>query len=184
MEASPDLAVGDLNRMFGEWLRWYNCEKQHRALAGKGPPASQYLDNPNRVYRPLETAVDWDRWIALLDSRKVTKYNTISFKSKTLAIPRGYAGLRVEVRFLNGMLEVYYKDLLLCTHVMDPAELADMGTSKTRRVSKAGTIGYKGKYYTVSYKLAGKLVTVREANAGTLLLVYLDGVLVKEIPLD
>ena len=179
---NPDLTVGDLNQMFQEWLHWYNIEKPHRKLPGKCPPAPVYFDTPGRVFRPLETAVDWGRWTARLETRKVTKYNTISFKGKGLAIPPGHAGLRVEVRFLDGMLEVYYKDVLLATHVVDPAELADLGPSKTRRVSNAGTIGYKGTHYTVSYKLAGKIVTVREANAGTLLLVYLDGVLVKEIP--
>jgi hypothetical protein len=42
---------------------------------------------------------------------------------------------------------------------------------------------YKGKYYTIDYKMSGKTVEVQEINAGKNLLVYLNGVLLKTIDL-
>ena len=42
---------------------------------------------------------------------------------------------------------------------------------------------YKGKSYTIDYKLAGKTVEVQEINEGKNLLVYLNDVLLKTIDL-
>jgi len=44
-------------------------------------------------------------------------------------------------------------------------------------------IMYKGKPYSIDYKLAGKTVEVQEINDGKNLLVYLNGVLLKTLDL-
>lgn len=50
---------------------------------------------------------------------------------------------------------------------------------KTRKITHNGTIKYKGKLYTIDYKLSGKTVEVQEINDGKNFLVYLNNVLLK-----
>ncbi|MHA1671065.1 MAG: hypothetical protein ACTSV5_10905 [Promethearchaeota archaeon] len=54
---------------------------------------------------------------------------------------------------------------------------------KTRKITHACIIMYKGKYYRIDYKMAGKTVEVQEINAGKNFLVYLNDVLLKTLDL-
>ncbi len=182
VEKNPAMTVADFNRLFLEWLTWYNNEKPHKELPHRSPPGSEYFV-AGRIHRPLQCSVDWDFWIATSQGWKVTKVNEVSYKGARYALPPGHAGCKVEIRERDGRIEVRYKGDLLATHVSAPAELAGLKAPKTRRVAKSGTIWYRGAHYTVGYRLGGKTVTVRETSAGTLLLVYLDGVLTREISL-
>jgi hypothetical protein len=89
----------------------------------------------------------------------------------------------VEVVELEAAIEIYHHDNLLVSHTVDPARFLPGRETKSRKVAKNGTIQYKREYFTIGYKLAGQVVEVREASAGTELLVYLDGTLVKKFPL-
>ncbi len=183
VEKKPEMAVADLNQMFQDWLAWYNGEKSHKELPHRCPPAKPFYGDPERVYRPLQGAVDWERWVTRVDTRQVRKTNEIAYKSKMYPLPAGYMGCTVEVREANGHLNVFYKDTPLASHALKPAEVTAAKIPVTRRVSPNGTIGYGGAQRYVGQKYAGTSVTAWEANEGTTLLVYIDGVLVKEVPL-
>ena len=77
-------------------------------------------------------------------------------------------------------IEIYYRERLLITH---PYNIPIKVERKKRKITKSGTIMYKGKPYTIDYKLAGKTVEVQEINEGKNLLVYLNGVHLKTIDL-
>jgi hypothetical protein len=177
------MAIAELNQMFWEWLAWYNAEKSHKELPHRCPPARLFYGDPKRVYRPLQSAVDWDRWVTKVKTRQVRKTNEISYKRKMYPVPPGYVGCQVEVREVGGEITIYYNDTPLVTHALETAPVVPAKAPVTRKVSHNGTIGYHGPRY-VGQKYAGTSVTVWEAEEGHVLLVYLDGVLVKEIPLD
>ncbi len=182
LEKHPDTTLVEFNSMFQEWVRWYNHEKPHRELPGRCPP-SQVFEDPVGIHRPLETVVDWNRWIYEAETRTVKKTNLIAYQGKLYPVPPGHAKCKVEVRRLETVIEVYHEEGLLATHVLDPGDTIPGKSPQTRIIARSGTIGYGGSHYTVSYKLAGKTVEVRETRGGRTLLVYLDGILVKEIPL-
>jgi transposase InsO family protein len=173
-------SLSEFNRMFQEWVEWYNMEKSHRSLPDKKPPGEVFFQAKNRISRPLEAKVNWKRWLHEVADRKVSKYNEISYKAQKFEVPPGYAGMRVDVIEYEDKIEIYYHENLLITH---PYRVKALRKRKTRKILHNGTIAYKGKYYNIDYKLAGKTVEVQEINNGQLLLVYLDGLLIKEINL-
>lgn len=172
---TPKWPLARLNLMFKEWVSWYNTEKPHGSLPSKGPPARIFFETKNRIYRPLDMKINWDRWLHNSDERKVTKYNTISYKAQNFEIPPGYSLSKVIVIEYEDKLEIYHKDRLLITHPYSVALNSKKKGSVSRVIRKNGTISYKGKWYTVDYKLAGKMVEVQETNKGRTLLVYLNG---------
>ena len=181
MVADSAMDLAGFNQLFQAWLHRYNWEFPHRSLPDRVPPASVYFEAPGRIQRPLQTLVDWNRWINTRAQRKVTKCNAISVKGESYPVPPGYAGCRVDVVEMEEVVEVYHHDQLIASIPVDPARFLPGNARRARRVAKNGIIRYGGKYYTVDYKLAGKSVEVREVAAGTELLVYLNGVLVKSI---
>ncbi len=118
-----------------------------------------------------------------MEQRKVSKFNTISYKSQNLDIPPGYALTKVDVIEYEDKLEIYFKDALLITHPYRVVLKPKKKKVETRKIRKNGTISYKGRWYTIDYKLAGKTVEVQETNSGRTLLVYFDGVLVAKLNL-
>ena len=88
----PDATLTDLNKELGTWVHWYTHEKKHRSLPGSGLPSEIYQQTIPRVYCPMETDIDWDRWLAETSTRKVTKYNYIHFETATYTVPSGYVG--------------------------------------------------------------------------------------------
>ena len=172
--------LSDFNQMLKKWVDWYNTEKSHRSLPGKCAPVKRYLDVKDRIFRPLKANVNWTRWLHEVEQRKVTKYNEIHYKAQKFNIPPGFSGTKVEVIEYEDKIEIYHKEKLIITHVYNvPIAIK----RKTRKITSAGVIMYKGKYYTIDYKMAGKTVEVQEINAGKNLLVYLNGVLLKTLDL-
>jgi transposase InsO family protein len=170
----------DFNSMFKEWLHWYNNKKPHRGLPKNLPPAAIYFGRKNRIYRPLDATVRWERWLHEMEQRKVTKYNEISYKSQKFQLPPGYMGSRVDIIEYEDKLEIYYKEQLIATH---PYNIPLKTRRKTRKISKNGTLMYKGTQHYIDYKLAGKTVEVQEINDGKNLLVYLHNVLLTTLNL-
>jgi len=105
-ERNPDMTIAELNQMFQDWLAWYNAEKSHKELPHRCPPAKPFYGDPERVYRPLQGAIDWERWITRVQTRQVRKTNEIAYKSKMYPVPAGYMGCTVEVREANGRLNI------------------------------------------------------------------------------
>ncbi len=180
VKKNPSLTLPHFNTLFNRWLKWYNHEKKHRSLPAMNPPATRYYETENRIFRPLEMNVNWKRWLAELEMRRVTKYNEIAYKSQKYGIPPGYSGTRVEIVECGDKIEVFYRDCLIQTHSYNVPIKKERNK---RKITHVGTIMYKGHPYTVDYKLAGKTVEVQEINEGRNLLVYLDRVLLKTLNL-
>ncbi len=176
----PGCTLSDLNQMLKEWVDWYNTKKIHRSLPGNNPPSTRYFNSENRIFRPLKATVNWKRWLYEIEQRKVSKFNEIHYKAQKFSIPQGFSGIKVEVIEYEDKIEIYYKEKLVISHAYNiPIAIQ----RKERKITHAGLIMYKGKSYTIDYKLAGKTVVVQESNAGKNLLVYLNGVLIKTIEL-
>jgi len=174
-KTTPKWALAEFNSMFKKWVSWYNTEKPHGSLPSKGPPARIFFETKDRIYRPLDMKINWDKWLHNSDERKVTKYNTISYKAQNFEIPPGFSLSKVLVIEYEDKLEIYQKDQLLITHPYSVSLNSKKKGSVSRVIRKNGTISYNGKWYTVDYKLAGKKVEVQETNKGRTLLVYLNG---------
>ncbi|TFG02111.1 MAG: transposase [Promethearchaeota archaeon] len=180
VKTTPKLTLTDFNQMFREWVIWYNTEKPHRSLPGNHPPNKRFYETEDRIFRPLQAEINWKRWLHELEQTKVTKYNEIYYKSQKYHIPPGYSGTRVEVIEYEDKIEIYYKDKLIISHSYNvPIRQKKI----KRKITHAGVIMYKGKPYTIDYKLAGRTVEVQEINDGKNLLVYLHGKLLKTIDL-
>ena len=176
----PSSSFTEFNRLFQDWVDWYNTEKPHRSLPQKKPPASVYFQSKNRIFRPLKAQINWKRWLHEVADRKVSKYNEISYKAQKFEVPPGYAGTRVDVIEYEDKIELYYGDNLLISH---PYHVKVQQKRKTRKITHNGEISYMGTHYSIDYKLAGKTVEVQEVNDGKELLVYLNGLLIKRIKL-
>lgn len=177
---NPHIKLQEFNQMFKEWIEWYNTEKPHRSLPGNNPPVKRFLDSKNRVFKPLKVKVNWNRWLYETEWRKVNKYNEIHYKSQKFHIPPGYSGTKIEVIEYEDKIEIYYRERLIITH---PYNVPLLLKRKKRKITTNGNIMYKGKAYSIDYKLAGKTVEVQEINGEKNLLVYLNNVLLKTLDL-
>ncbi|MBA7507930.1 putative protein YagA [subsurface metagenome] len=178
---NPRCSLADFNQKFKEWVNWYNIKKPHRSLPNKSPPANIFFETEDRIFRPLQAKVNWDRWLYELTQRKVNKYNQISYKSQKFDVPPGFSGSRIDVIEYEEKIEFYYKDKLLITHPYQVSIKPKKKVKLSRKIRQNGTISYKGKWYNIDYKLARKTVEVQETNLGKSLLVYLNGLLIKTL---
>jgi transposase InsO family protein len=179
----PKYSLKDFNQKFKNWVDWYNTKKSHWFLPQKTTPNKIYFETPDRIFRPLTVKVKWDKWLHETDQRKVTKYNTISYKGQKFEVPPGHLRAKVDVIEYEDKIEIYHEDKLLVTHLYQVLGKSKKNYLITRRIRINGTISYKGKDYTVDYKFGGKTVEVQEINQGKDLLVYLNGKLIKTLNL-
>ncbi|MBA7666024.1 hypothetical protein ES703_74099 [subsurface metagenome] len=180
---NPECTLADFNRMLEKWLKWYNTEKSHRSLINKCPPAKIFFETEDRIFRPLQAKVNWNRWLHELSQRKVNKYNEIHYKSQLFSVPPGYSGSKIDVIEYEDKIELYFKENLLITHPYGAIIKPEKTIKNKRKIRKNGTIAYKGKTYSIDYKLANKSVEVQETDDGRKLLVYLNGILIKTLNL-
>lgn len=176
----PTWTLADFNKKLQEWLEFYNTKHRHRSLPGRSPPATIYATKSPRIYRPLERKMDWVRWIRKVETRKVSKTNFISYNGSRFAVPPGYAGLEVELQIFPNSLEIYRKQQCLVKIDVKPVVLVKK-RAQTRRIAQNGRIGYGGKYYSISYKMAGQQVEVKESADGSELLIYCQGQLIQRL---
>lgn len=177
----PEISMSVLNNQLQLWVKWYNEQKPHRSLPHRKPPTTIYWNAEKRIYRPLETQVDWNQWINNQDSRKVNKYNQISYQTQAIQLPQGYMGCWVEILHLEDRFEIYHLGQLVCTHMKMPEVYCKAQVPVIRTIAANGIFQYKRHWYTVDYKLAGKKVEIQESEEGRTLLVYLDTVLLKRL---
>lgn len=180
---NPECTLADFNQILKEWVHWYNTEKPHRSLPNKCPPAKIFFETEDRIFRPLIAKVNWNRWLHELGQRKVNKYNEIHYKSQLFSVPPGYSGSKIDVIEYEDKIEIYFKENLLITHPYGVIIKPEKTIKSTRKIRKNGTIAYKGKTYSIDYKLANKAVEVQETDDGRKLLVYLNGILIKTLNL-
>lgn len=176
---NPQDSLKDFNQKFKKWVEWYNTKKPHWSLPHKTTPDKIYYDTLDRIFRPLMIKIKWDKWLNESDQRKVTKYNTISYKGQKFDVPPGHLRAKVDVIEYEDRLEIYHDNKLLITHIYDVLGKFKKNYLITRRIRINGTISYKGKDYSIDYKLGGRTVEVQEINQGKELLVYLNGKLIK-----
>ena len=177
----PECTFAEFRRMLEEWVKWYNSEKSHRSLPNKCPPAKIFFETEDRIYRPLQVKVNWNHWLHELSQRKVNKYNEIHYKAQLFSVPPGYSGLKIDVIEYEDKIELYFKDNLIMTHPYGAIIKPEKTRKISRKIRKNGTIAYKGKSYSIDYKLANRTVEVQESDDGRKLLVYLNGVLIKTL---
>ncbi len=170
----PGATIHDLNKHFREWLSWYNTKKPHRSLPDRCTPAKRYHDDQERVCRPLATVFDWDRWLKMIASRKVTKYNTVAYKKETIQLPPGYMGCKVDVIDREHALDVQYKGTCITTHEINQDFARIRNKAFLRKINIQGFVKYKSKEYRVDPVLAGKLVTIKETDNGKKIAIYID----------
>ena len=127
--------------------------------------------------------MNWNRWLHELSQRKVNKYNEIHYKSQLFSVPPGYSGAKIDVIEYEDKIEIYFKENLIITHPYGPIIKPEKIVQSKRKIRKNGTIAYKGKTYSIDYKLANKTVEVQETDGGRKLLVYLNGILIKTLNL-
>ena len=168
------------NQIFQDWLDFYNTRHKHRGLPNRCSPSKVYFEKPDRIYRPLEVQVDWERWISQTSKRKVMKSNTISYQGHHYAIPPGYAGLEVEIWIKPDNLTIFRGDQCLIEHELS-LSFRSTQKSQSRKVGHNGMIGFHGKYYYIDYKRSGQQVLVRESADGGELLIYYQNQLITQL---
>lgn len=178
VEQHPETTLAEFNNLLDEWIRWYNNDKPHRSLENNTNPAKIYFKHPKRIHRPLISEIDWDRWFLVTGTRKVSKYNTISYKKETIQLPPGHAGCKVEVLESEGRVEVYHKDDCLVSHEFNIDYEKVREKRFQRKVKANGYIAYRGVDYYAGGILSGKTIIVRELDQGKKIAIYLDGNLV------
>lgn len=124
--------------------------------------------------------MDWDRWFLVAGTRKVSKYNTISYKNETIQIPPGHAGCKVNVLESEGRIEVYHGDDCLVIHEVNLEYMKTRAKKFERKVSANGYFKYDGNGYRLGGLLSGKKVIIKELDQGRKIVVFLDGMLVEE----
>lgn len=183
LEQKPETTLPEFNQMLRDWVKWYNYVKSHRSLPNRCAPAKIFFETEDRIFRPLQANVNWNRWLHEISTRKVNKYNEIHYKSQRFSIPPGHSGLKIEVIEYEDKIEIYYKENMIITHSYNPLIKPENTVKTTRKIRHNGTISYKGKYYSIDYKLANKTVKVQETDDGRKLLVYLHGIRIKTLNL-
>ncbi|MHA1888811.1 MAG: DDE-type integrase/transposase/recombinase, partial [Promethearchaeota archaeon] len=73
VKQNKSMTLTEFNSLFQEWLQFYNTKHRHRSLPKRCSPSKVYLGKSNRIYRPLEIEVDWNRWCKKLETRRVSK---------------------------------------------------------------------------------------------------------------
>ena len=180
VKQNKSMTLTEFNRLFQEWILFYNTKHRHRSLPKRCSPCKVYLEKPNRIYRPLEIDVDWNRWCKKLETRRVSKTNSISYLGRRFPIPPGYAGLKVTLLINTQKCDIFRGDQCIASFVIAPSSFSKLN-SQYRKIAQNGVIGYGGKYYSVSYKMAGQQVRVQETADGSELLIYYQSQLIKRL---
>jgi transposase InsO family protein len=180
---NPEMNLPAFNELLKEWLEFYNTCHRHRSLPHRCSPNTIYFDQSRRIYRPIEVAINWERWIADLDQRLVSKQNFIHFRGAKYPVPPGFAGLKVELMIYDQKFQLYRDNLLIQEYSL-PQYIYSKNRDEIRLISKNGTFGYKGKYYNLDYKMAGQQIRVSESADGKELHIYYEDQLIRKIPLE
>ena len=95
--------------------------------------------NPIKAWRPIPKNLDLKQILCIKEQRTVNNDNTISWKGKTLQIPRSdvrssFAKAKVELRhLLNGQLQIYYQNNLIAKFSKSYLEsLSPINSSNTK----------------------------------------------------
>lgn len=135
-----ECTLADFNHMLEEWVHWYNTEKSHRSLLNKCPPAKIFFETKDRIFRPLQAKVNWNRWLHEIEQRKVNKYNEIHYKAQLFSVPPGHSGSRIDVIEYEDKIELYFKENLITTYPYGAMIKPEKIVKSKRKIRKNGTI--------------------------------------------
>jgi transposase InsO family protein len=180
VECHPECNLPTLNQEFQKWVRWYNTEKSHRSLPHRCTPQQVFQDEMKRIYRPVQTQMDWEEWLNTKTIRRVTKYNQIQYKAQQFTLPPGFAGLKVNIIEYETKIDCYCQDRCIASFPYQ-VTIKQILQKISRKIGQNGLISYKGKHYMIDYKYAGKRVEVQESNDGQNLLIYFNSILIKTL---
>lgn len=181
IKQDPTITLTEFNQMLQKWIEFYNTKHRHRGLPNRSSPSKVYFGKQNRIDRPLEVQLNWDRWIVERETRKVTKSNLISYHGQQFAIPPGYAGLEVEIWISPSKIDIFRGQQCIISHSKSPSS-SSRNKTQTRKIFYNGSFGYKGKYYYISYKMKGQQILVRESADGQELYIYHQNKLLMKLP--
>jgi transposase InsO family protein len=110
LDARPLADLARAQAAFDAWREVYNVRRPHEAL-GLAPPASRYKASP----RPLPKHIDPPEYEPQAHVRKVHDTGWISFKGRTLACSKAFAGRRVALRATteDGVFDLCYRSHVL-----------------------------------------------------------------------
>lgn len=100
--------LGDLNRQARQW-----CDEQNRRIHGTtGERPIDLL-----VQEELGALPPADRWAKYrFESRKASRDGFVSYDGVRYGVPWRFSGREVEVREVNGFVEIYYEKQLIARH--------------------------------------------------------------------
>lgn len=101
--------VDDLNRLWAEWLPWYNERRPHASL-GQVPPAHRF--SASRRAAP----VGLERLLRVEVSRKVARDCTISLRGKRYELPAELIGRHVWVGQLGDQISIEHAGRIVATY--------------------------------------------------------------------
>jgi putative transposase len=182
LDDNPSMDIEAFNKKFQEWLDWYNYTHEHSSLDGQAP-AKVYLEHPRRIQRDLQAAIDWDKWIGIFETRKVTKQGMISVGGVTYTLKDGFAGREVEIQQLPGKINVFSNGELVDT-IPTPEMPGASQPGDIRRINKDGYLKFRTRMYKLGARHAHKAVRVLATDDGNAVLVYDGNVLIARLDVN
>lgn len=176
----PGFTVADFNRLFRDWLEWYNFQHEHSSLDGASP-GKVYLEHPGRRYEPLGADVDWSSWTGRMETRMVDKQGSVSIEGRRYTLPDGFSRRKVEIQRLPGRINVIFKDVVVASFDV-PSEAGD-GTraGKTRKINKDGYLKFNKRSYKIGTKHAFRIVNVIFSKDEKVIMVYEGDLLITKL---
>lgn len=93
--------LGDLNRQARQWCDEQNC--RIHGTTGERPVDRLQLE----AFQPLPSS---DRWAKFrFEPRKASRDGFVSYDGVRYGIPWRFSGREVQVREVNGVVEIYYE---------------------------------------------------------------------------
>jgi putative transposase len=179
---NPNMDLEAFNKTFQEWLEWYNHRHEHSSLDGMAP-AKVYLEHPRRIQRDLRAVIDWDKWIGIFETRKVTKQGMVSVGGVTYTLKDGFAGCEVEIQRLPGKINVFSNGELVDT-IPTPEMPGVNQPAETRRINKDGCLKFRKRMYKLGARHAHKAVRALATDDGKAVLVYDGDVLITRLDVN
>lgn len=182
LDDDPDMTLETFNKIFMEWLDWYNNHHEHASLDG-AVPAKVYFEHPQRIQRTLQANIDWDKWIGIFETRKATKQGIISVRGIAYTLKDGFAGREVEIQQLPGKINIFCDgDLVDVIPTPDASGANELAV--TRRIDNHGFLKFRGLSFKVGARNAHKVVRVLATDDDKAVLVYDGEVLIARLDMN
>ncbi len=153
------------------------------SISNATAPAKVYLEHPRRIQRDLHATIDWDKWIGIFETRKVTKQGIVSVGGVAYTLKDGFAGREVEILRLPGKINVFSNGELVDT-IPTPEAPGMSQPAETRRINKDGYLKFHKRMYKLGARYAHKAVRALATDDGRAVLVYDGDVLIARLDVN